>query len=71
MDLAFFWKGFLIGLAGAVLAGLALAVAALPTVALSRAEVAVAIAGALVLAAIFAIVERLASHLPHIRQGEI
>ena len=63
-------SGFTLG-RNAVLAGLALAVAALPTVALSRAEVAVAIAGALVLAAIFAIVERLASHLPHIRQGEI
>jgi hypothetical protein len=55
----------------AVLTGMALSVAILPAVALPRPEVAVAIAGALVLAAIYAIIERLASHLPYIRQGDI
>lgn len=55
----------------AVLVAMALSVAMLPATALPRPDVAIAIAGALVLAAIYAVIERLASHLPHIRQGEI
>lgn len=58
-------------LRNAVLSALALAAALLPDAVLPRPEVAAAIAGALVLAVIYAIIERLASHLPHIRQGQI
>ena len=56
-------------LRNAVLTALALAVALLPVVPLRPAEAAVAIATALLLAAIHAVIEKLASHLPHIRQG--
>lgn len=63
-------SGFTLG-RNAVLTVLALSVAVLPAAALPRADAAIAIAGALVLVAIYAIVERLASHLPYIRQGDI
>ncbi len=63
-------SGFTLG-RNAVLTALALAVAVLPAAALPRPEAAFAIAGALVLVAIYAIAERLASHLPYIRQGDI
>lgn len=54
----------------AVLTGLALAVAWLPARAVTPAEAAAGIAAALVLSAILATIEKLASHLPHIRQGD-
>lgn len=53
----------------AVLTGLALAVVWLPARTVTPAEAAAAIAAALVLSAILATIEMLASHLPHIRQG--
>lgn len=55
----------------AVLTALALAVAALPALPVTPAEAAAAIAAALVLSAILATIEMLASHLPHIRQGDL
>lgn len=55
----------------ATLTGLALVLAGLPADRVSPAEAATAIAAALVLSAIYATIERLASHLPHIRQGEL
>lgn len=55
----------------AVLTALALSVALLPAAPVPQFDVAVAIAGALVLVAIYTIIERLASHLPHIRQGDL
>lgn len=55
----------------AVLTGMALTVATLPAAPVPPPAAAIAVAGALVLAAIYAIIERLASHLPHIRQEEI
>ena len=54
----------------AVLTMLALTVAVLPADRVSPGGAAVAIAAALVLSAIYATIEKLASHLPHIRQGE-
>lgn len=54
----------------AVLTGLGLAVAALPVAAVAPTEAAVAIAAALMLSGIFAVIEKLASHLPHIRKGD-
>lgn len=54
-----------------VLAALALTTAVLPAHPVRPAEAAAAIAAALVLAAIYAIIEKLASHLPHIRQGNL
>jgi len=63
-------SGFTLG-RNAVLAALSLGVALLPAAALPGAGAAVAIAGALVLVAIYTIIERLASHLPHIRQGDL
>lgn len=53
----------------AVLTALALAVVWLPARTVTPAEAAAAIAAALVLTAILATIEMLASHLPHIRQG--
>lgn len=53
----------------AVLALLALSVAALPVVALGPLEAAVAITAALMLAGVYAVAEKLASHLPNIRDG--
>lgn len=55
----------------AVLTALALSVALLPAGAVPKFDVAMAIAGALVLVAIYTIIERLASHLPYIRQGDL
>lgn len=55
----------------AVLCMLALTVAGLPPATVLPQEAAVAIAAALVLVAIHAVAEKLASHLPHIRQGNI
>ncbi|MEY8830127.1 MauE/DoxX family redox-associated membrane protein [Sedimentitalea sp. XS_ASV28] len=57
-------------LRNAILAGLALIVAVLPAQAIGAVDAAAAIAAALVLAAIYAVVEKLASHLPNIRAGE-
>lgn len=54
----------------AVLTALALALVWLPAATVTRAEAAAAIAAALVLSAILATIEKLASHLPHIRQGD-
>lgn len=54
----------------AVLAGLAVIVAVLPAQAIGPVDAAAAIAAALVFAAIYAVVEKLASHLPNIRAGE-
>lgn len=53
-----------------ILAVLALTAAALPAQAIGPLDAAAAIAAALVLAAIYAAIEKLASHLPHIRAGE-
>ncbi|WBU57345.1 MauE/DoxX family redox-associated membrane protein [Paracoccus sediminicola] len=55
----------------ALLTALALWVAVLPAMPVRPAEAALAIAAALVLAAIYAVAEKLASHLPHIRNEEI
>lgn len=55
----------------AVLAALALTVAGLPVTQVPALDAAMALAGALILTAIYAIIEKLASHLPHIRQGEL
>lgn len=52
------------------LAALGLAVALLPVATVPPAGALAAIAAALVLAAMYGVVEKLASHLPHIRQGE-
>ncbi|WP_424987499.1 MauE/DoxX family redox-associated membrane protein [Microbulbifer sp. S227A] len=57
-------------LRNAILAALALIVAVLPAQAIGAVDAAAAIAAALVLAAIYAVVEKLASHLPNIRAGE-
>lgn len=54
----------------AVLTGLGLAVAALPVTPVPRLGALVAIVAALLLAAQYGVAERLAAHLPHIRQGE-
>jgi hypothetical protein len=53
----------------AVLTGLALAAAVLPVTSVSLGETAFAIAAALVLTGDYVLIERLASHLPNIRQG--
>lgn len=55
----------------AVLAALALALIFLPVQPLGYAEAAFAIAAAMVLSVIFATIETLASHLPHIREGNL
>lgn len=55
----------------AALTLLALVLAGLPADLVSPAGAATAIAAALVLSAIYATIEKLASHLPHIRQGEL
>lgn len=54
----------------AVLTLLALAIAAQPATTVGLVDAAAAIAVALVLAAIYAVIEKLASHLPNIRAGE-
>lgn len=54
-----------------VLVALALFVSTFHDVLLRPLEAAVAIGGGLVLAMIYAVIERLASHIPHIRQKEI
>lgn len=62
-------SGFTLG-RNALLAALALVLAGLPVVSVQPHEALVAIIGALVLAAVYGIAEKLASHLPHIEQGE-
>jgi hypothetical protein len=52
------------------LTALGLAVAVLPVATVPPADALVAIAAALVFAAMYGVAERLASHLPHIRQDE-
>lgn len=54
----------------AVLTLMAATVAFMPPVAAAPADVAAAVAGALVLAAVYAVIEKLASHLPHIRRED-
>lgn len=54
----------------AVLTSVALAVAFMPPVAAAPAEVAAAVAGGLVLTAVYATIEKLASHLPYIRRED-
>lgn len=54
----------------AVLAGLGVAVAALPVATVPPLGAAVAIAAALVLAAQYGVAEKLGSHLPHMREGK-
>lgn len=55
----------------AMLTALALAVAALPVTSVKPVEAAVAITAALILSAIYAVAEKLASHLPYIRNGDL
>lgn len=55
----------------ATLTCLSLIVAGMPVDRVSTTGAAIAIGGALVLMAIYATIEKLASHLPHIRQGEL
>ena len=55
----------------ACLAALGLAVAALPVAGVAPFEAAAALAIALAFAAVFAVIEKLASHLPHIRREDL